>query len=307
MNSKPKKDVSENPKPDSAPPGRHRIKKLDVMVSEVIRETHDSATLVLFTGNDHLTYKPGHFLTIDPHQFPALERFIEYFEEIKGKKEPARAYSLTSAPHDKHLAITIKEEYYTSGITHYPPLLSPLLVWRTQPGTRMEVTGFGGPYVLPDDIETQTDHLIHICAGSGIVPNFSMLRHALTQQMNLRHTLIYGNRTYRDIIFRQALDELSREFSDRLTIVHALSRENDVSKYGPDFYRGRVDRSLIASMIEDPTAVRVFSCGPAVGRWEKMAAKESGLEPKPRFMESVSEALEEIGVPSENIRREKYG
>ncbi len=87
------------------------------MVSEVIRETHDSATLVLFTGNDRLDYKPGHFLTIDPHQFPALERFIDYFEEIKGKREPARAYSLTSAPRDKHLAITIKEEYYVSGFS----------------------------------------------------------------------------------------------------------------------------------------------------------------------------------------------
>ena len=199
----------------AAPPTRRkRTKQLEVMVAEVIRETPDTATLVLFTGNDHLEYQPGHFLTIQPHQFPALERFIEYFEELKGKREPARAYSIASAPHEGYLAITVKEEYYIPGVTPYPPLLSPLLVWRTLPGTRMKVTGFSGPYVLPEDIESRTDHLVHICAGSGIVPNVSIIKHALHSEKKLRHTLIYGNRTYGDIIFRRDLDELGRADAD---------------------------------------------------------------------------------------------
>ena len=51
-----------------APPAR-RIKELEVMVADVVVETPDTSTLVLFTGNDRLDYKAGHFLTIDPHQF----------------------------------------------------------------------------------------------------------------------------------------------------------------------------------------------------------------------------------------------
>jgi 3-ketosteroid 9alpha-monooxygenase subunit B len=43
--------------PETAP--RPRIKELEVMVAEVIRETADTATLVLFTGNDRLDYQPG--------------------------------------------------------------------------------------------------------------------------------------------------------------------------------------------------------------------------------------------------------
>ena len=70
---------------------RKRIKQLEVMVADTIRETHDTTTLVLFTGNDKLDYKPGHFLTIGPHQFAALERFTAYLEDVKGKKEPPRA------------------------------------------------------------------------------------------------------------------------------------------------------------------------------------------------------------------------
>ena len=77
------------------------------MVADVIVEARDTATLVLFTGNDHLDYQPGHFVTIWPHQFTALDRFIKYYEDIKGKKEPPRAYSLSSAPHEKYLAITV--------------------------------------------------------------------------------------------------------------------------------------------------------------------------------------------------------
>ena len=38
------------------------------------RAVYYAGTLVLFTGNDRLDYKAGHFLTIDPHQFEALDR-----------------------------------------------------------------------------------------------------------------------------------------------------------------------------------------------------------------------------------------
>src|SRR4029453_12210201 len=143
---------------------------------------------ILFTGNDRLEDHPGHFLTIDPHQFEALERFIAFLEDLKGKKEPPRAYSMCSAPHGRYLAITLKEERYVSGLTKFPPLLSPLLVKRTVKGMRLVVTGFTGPYTLPANITEQTDHIVHICAGSGSVPNLSILKFALDNHRSLRHT-----------------------------------------------------------------------------------------------------------------------
>ena len=36
--------------------------------------------------------------------------FVAFLEQQKGKKEPARAYSLCSAPHERYLAVTVKEE-----------------------------------------------------------------------------------------------------------------------------------------------------------------------------------------------------
>ena len=291
--------------PETAP--RPRIKKMEVIVAEVIREAADTTTLVLFTGNDHLDYQPGHFLTIEPQQFPALDRFCKYFEDLKGKKEPARAYSLSSAPHEQYLAVTVKEERYISGVTRYPPLLSPLLVWRTTPGTRMVVTGFGGPYVPPSDLDSRTDHVVHICAGSGVVPNFSILKHCLETDMKPRHTLICGNKTWDDIIFRRQLDELSARYPDRVKVVHALSRDPEAVRRAPNICAGRVSEALIREHIPDPTAVEVFTCGPGITKFDRQAAKERGEEPAPRFLETVLAGLEAIGVPRERVHRESYG
>jgi len=286
---------------------RPRIREFEAIVEEAIRETADTTTLVFFTGSERMEYEAGQFLTIRPHQFPALDRFVKFFEDAKGKREPARAYSMCSAPHDRRLAVTIKEELYISGATKYPPLMSPFLTYRVPPGTRMVLTGFGGPYVLPPDVESRTDRLIHVCAGSGIVPNMSIIRHCLETGMKLRHILIYGNKTWDDIIFRRQFEELAARHPGRLEIVHALSREADVARYGPNVRTGRVSEALLREHIPDPASAHVFTCGPGIGKFERQAAREKGEEPQPRFLETVLAGLKAIGVPRAHVHHEMYG
>ena len=287
--------------------GRKKVKELEVMVSDVIRETHDTTTLVLFTGNDRLLYEAGHFLSIDPHQFDGLQRWIDFLEDLKGRREVPRAYSLYSAPHEKYLAITIKEERYVSGQTKYPPLLSPLLVHRLSRGMRMTVIGFAGPYVLPKDIEARTDHLVHICAGSGSVPNLSILKHALATNMKLSHTFIYSNKTWDDIIYRDELARIERANPDQVKVIHFVTREPDAAKYGPNVHPGRITPAMLKKVVPDWSKVEIFTCGPAITKYDKLAAKEKGVEPAPRFLESVLASLAEIGVPKDKIHKESYG
>lgn len=289
-----------------APPSR-RIKELEVMVADVLIETPDTSTLVFFTGNDHLEYSAGHFLTIDPHQFEALERFTAFLEVLKGKREPPRAYSMCSAPHERYLAVTVKEEQYMSGSTKYPPLLSPMLVKRTVRGMRLVVTGFTGPYIMSPDIESQADHIVHICAGSGSVPNFSMLKYALVSYPRLRHTFIYSNKTWRDVIFRDALTELERRNPDRLRVIHTLTRERDVSLCGPLVRKGRISAAMLQDLVPDLSSCIVYVCGPGISKWDREAAKERGEAPVPRFLESVLADLKTLGVPNARIKRESYG
>jgi 3-ketosteroid 9alpha-monooxygenase subunit B len=286
---------------------RRRIKELEAMVAEVVVETHDTATIVLFTGNERLDYQAGHFLTIDPHQFEGLDRFTAFLEDMKGKKETPRAYSMSSAPHERYLAVTVKEERYTSGVTKFPPLLSPLLVRRLAKGTRLTITGFTGPYALRDEVAANNDYLVHICAGSGSVPNLSILKHALEQYEKLRHLFLYSNRTWADVIFRVQLDELSRQHPGRLTVVHALTREPNAPALGPSVRAGRVNLALLKEVLPKSSACHFFVCGPAISSWDRAAAKEKGLEPQPRFMESVLSSLAELGISTDRITRESYG
>jgi ferredoxin-NADP reductase len=288
-------------------PSSRRIKEMEVMVADVIIEAPDTTTLVLFTGNDRLEYLAGHFLTVDPHQFESLERFTAFLEDLKGKREPPRAYSMSSAPHERYLAVTVKEERYVSGTTRFPPLLSPLLVKRTLRGMRLVVTGFTGPYTLGPDIAAETDHIVHVCAGSGSVPNFSMLKFALAHHPALRHTFVYSNKKWDDVIFRDELTRLAAAHPDRLTLLHTLTREDDARLFGPSVRKGRVDRALLQQAIPDPTASLVYVCGPGISKFDLAAAKQAGTPPAPRFLESVLRDLKALGVPDGRIKREFYG
>jgi 3-ketosteroid 9alpha-monooxygenase subunit B len=284
-----------------------RIKELEVMVADVIVEAPDTTTLVLFTGNDRLEYSAGHFLTIDPHQFEALERFTSFLEDLKGRREPPRAYSMCSAPHERYLAVTVKEERYVSGLTKFPPLLSPMLTKRTTRGMRLVVTGFTGPYTLPPDIESKTNHIVHVCAGSGSVPNLSILKHALANHPALRHTFVYSNKTWRDIIFRDEFARLAAAHADRLTVIHTLTREEDASRFGPSVRKGRISAEILREAISDPAGSYVYVCGPGISHWDIVAAKAAGTKPEPRFLETALEQLRALGVPNDRIKRESYG
>lgn len=296
--------MSDQPRPEAP---RRRIRELEVMVAETVQETGDTTTLVLFTGNDRLEYQPGHFLTIDPHQFPQLERFTSFLEDQKGKRELPRAYSMSSAPDDRYLAITVKEEKYVRGMTKYPPLLSPLLVHRLPPGTRLLITGFTGPYVLPPDVENVTEHLVHVCAGSGIVPNYSIIKHCLRNHPKLRHTLIYSNKTWDDVIFRQQLAELAAHHPQQLRLVHSLTRDPLASSRGNNVRSGRLTQDLLREVIPAPDEVLVFCCGPGITKHDRDTAKAKGEVPAPRFLESALDGLKAIGVPNARVVRESYG
>ncbi len=194
-----------------------------------------------------------------------------------------------------------------SGLTKFPPLLSPLLTKRTTRGMRLVVTGFTGPYTLPADIESKANHIVHVCAGSGSVPNFSILKHALANHPTLRHTFVYSNKTWDDVIFRDALAQLASQHPDRLSVIHTLTREEDAARFGPSVRQGRITADILREAIPDPTGSVVYVCGPGISHWDVVAAKAAGTKPQARFLETVLDQLASIGVANDRIKRESYG
>jgi 3-ketosteroid 9alpha-monooxygenase subunit B len=284
---------------------RKRPEIFEVTLREVQFESPDTATLYL-DPHGKVDYRAGQYVAIAPHQFPELKPWISWLEEQKGRKEPVRQYSLSSAPHEPLLAITVKEEEYIPGKTKYPPLLSNLLVRGLHSGARFNVLGYSGPYVLPDDVDERTGLVVHLVAGSGAVPNFGILKDALHRDLRVRHIYVASNKTREDILFREPLAHLAERFPDRVKVVHSLTRDPEA---GDAFRHGRISQELLEEAI--PASERdtclVYACGPAILPWDRRAALEAGTSPTPRFMETVLGQLHAMGIHDKRIRRETYG
>lgn len=293
------------PRP-SEPRAKKKIREMAVHVTERIEETADTVTLVLACADPVPPYLPGQFVTLDPHQFPALADRVRRLEAEKGIREPPRAYSLTSTPDEPDLAITIKEEPVSD--PRYPPLLSPYLVRDVRPGDAFVVRGITGPYTLfPAALEADAATVVHLDAGSGIVPDFAILKWSLGRDLPLRHVLLYSNRTLDDVIFLRAIDALASRHPDRLTVRHAITRDPSAARARADVHPGRIDRGLIEATVEDPRSAWYMVCGPGITKWERKAAEARGETPAPRFVETMRAHLADLGVPQARIRTESYG
>jgi 3-ketosteroid 9alpha-monooxygenase subunit B len=277
--------------------------KFDSVVTDIIVETPDTITAVLDVGVP-VTYRAGQYVSIDPHQFPALGSMTRYLEHLKGRPEPPRAYSMCSSPQEPRIAITIKEEVY-DGQMAYPPLISGFLVHQLRAGDHLAVLGFAGGYVLPDNF--RAEHIVHLCAGSGSVPNVSILKDSLVRHPALRHTFLYSNKTAQDVIFRTALAQLAAAHPDNLKVIHTLTRESGVSSPHEDIRHGRITLDLLRETLDREPHSLVYACGPAVSVWERRAHVAHGTTPAPRFLETMQSYLSELEVARERVKIEAFG
>jgi 3-ketosteroid 9alpha-monooxygenase subunit B len=202
--------------------------------------------------------------------------------------------------------VTIKEEVFGPD-TKYPPLISGFLTYEVRAGDRMIVAGYTGAYALPDNIEARADHILHLCAGSGSVPNFSMIKDSLHRHARLRHTFVYSNKTWQDVIFRDELTRLQKAHRSRLRVIHALTRDQGPFPSDVDVRTGRVNAELLQDALGDRESTIIYACGPAITVWERRACAAEGRTPPPRFLESMVSQLTTLGVPREKIKLEAYG
>jgi ferredoxin-NADP reductase len=283
------------------------IRKYDAVIVDVVRRTHDASSVYFFVG-DTPTYKAGQFLSIDPHQFPELKRWIDYLELQKGKKEPIRSYSLQSAPGEKCIAICTKAEAYDPKVNKYPPLLSPLMASGSLKGREVVISGFTGAYTIDEGLDSQTDTIVHWVAGSGIVPNYGMLKDELRNNKNprIKHVMFDVNKTVGDIILHEQLRALAKAYPDRFTYVNLITRE-DPSYLGPNYFKGRPTAELLRRYVPNPATARHYACGAAITKYQREEARAKGTEPQPRFMESVEAILHECGVPKQFFKKEEFG
>ena len=155
------------------------------------------------------------------------------------------------------------------------------------PGDEIEVMTPQGRFGVRPDPGAARNYLA-VAAGSGITPILSLLRSILTREPQSRFALIYGNRTSKSIIFKEALEDLKDQFLGRLVVHHVLSREQqDI-----DLFNGRVDGQKIEPLLKSfaPASEidHAFLCGPGA------------------MIEEVKATLLHLGTPAANIHIEYF-
>jgi ring-1,2-phenylacetyl-CoA epoxidase subunit PaaE len=99
-----------------------------------------------------------------------------------------------------------------------------------------------------------------LAAGSGITPMMSIIASTLADVAGSEVLLVYGNRTSNDVMFLEELADLKNWFPGRLTLLHVLSGEPQLS----DLLTGRIDPDKIGTLLAGPAASieQWYLCGP---------------------------------------------
>jgi ring-1,2-phenylacetyl-CoA epoxidase subunit PaaE len=176
---------------------------------------------------------------------------------VPGEPEVRRSYSICSPPRElaERGVLRIGVRAVAGGA------FSAYAVDGLRPGDLVEVlpplghftTGFA-----PDRVR----HYGAIAAGSGITPVLSVVATALETEPGSRVTLVYANRYARSVMFADELADLKDRFTNRLHLVHVLSREPQAAA----LLSGRLDATRLAGiltgLVDAATVDEWFLCGP---------------------------------------------
>ena len=220
-------------------------------VKELKRETAKTVSIAFDIPESLMSdfkYDAGQYLTIKAN--------------VNGE-EIRRSYSISSYG-DEALQVSCKMIDGGKMSTH--------LVNNVGVGDALEVMPPMGNFT----VDSLDKPLVLFAAGSGVTPIFSILKKALKEGNN-NIKLFYGNRSDEEIIFKNQLESIRANHSDRLLVQQFLSSDGE-----------RLDSERTQSLVNGIGEAHYFICGP-----EGMIA-------------AVKEGLENSNVSSSNITIEYF-
>ncbi|BBZ36921.1 ferredoxin--NADP reductase [Mycolicibacterium confluentis] len=246
---------------------------VQLRVVSVTAET-DAAKSFRLRAPESLSYKPGQFLTIG---IPSDRGMV------------ARCYSMSSAPHEDDVTITVKRT--PQGFA------SNWLCDNVTVGDTLTALPPSGNFVPP----AQDADLLLFAAGSGITPVMSIAKYVL-MQTDRRVALFYANRDSAAVIFAEQLRAMSEDHPERLHIVHWLEELQSLPR--------TADLQRFASVYPHYFA---YTCGPEPFMNAVTDALHSLGFPSDRFKREVFLSLsgnpfeidEVVSGPGANLARVK--
>jgi len=207
-------------------------------IKNYIQETANAVSLIFDIPErlkDNFSFKAGQYVT--------LRTTIE-------AKEIRRSYSICSSPNSGELKVAIKR--VENGV------FSTYAISHLKTGDVIEVHEPEGKFILEP---TRSTNYLGIVAGSGITPVLSMIKTVLQLEPSSSFTLIYGNKSSDETMFKAELDALSLAYDTRFNLEYVFSRQHEE---GTLF--GRIDEGhtnyFIKNVYKNWSFKTAFLCGP---------------------------------------------
>ena len=231
-----------------------------VRLKERRSETADVVSFIFDLSGQPFEYRPGQFAFCE---LDALD-----FPDERGNR---RHFTISSSPTEKGIVMfttRMRGSGFKETLRHAP------LGYEISLGTPL------GNFVLP---EVEIRHHVFIAGGIGVTPYRSILRDALDAKKPIDALMLYFNRSSADIVFRQELEEISRQMPT-FSLVHVLSDSEPVWKGE----KGRLDEALLRKWVPNLDQQLFWMSGP------------------PPMVMAYKELIKQTGTKDESIRTDSF-
>jgi len=228
--------------------------KFETSVADIIPRTYNVKSFC-FARPGSLNFKAGQYMLVT----------------LKiGEQEARKPFSISSSPTEKDYI------EFTKKLTGHPfsDKLDALKL-----GDSVTVDAPFGNFTF----EGESARIGLLSGGVGITPLRSICKYSTDMKLNTKVTLLYGNRTEADIVFRQELEKMQRE-NNNLKVVFTLA-EPDANWEG---YTGNIDADMIKKEVTEYPEIMFYVCGP------------------PAMVQAMENLLKALGVPVGNVKKENF-
>ncbi|MFA6866471.1 MAG: iron-sulfur cluster-binding domain-containing protein [Clostridia bacterium] len=214
--------------------------------------------------------------------FNAVEKQASYFRagqylslafDIDGRIVK-RPYSIASSPNE-----ALKNEYRIAIKKVKEGYISNWATENLNIGDTIEASAPEGNFYYEPMRDNKT--IVGVAGGSGITPFLSLAKAIADKTEIVNLILLYGARTIKDLLFKDAFDKLANENSN-IKIVYVLSNEK-VDKYENGFITAELIKKYA------PSEFSIFLCGPSA------------------MYNFVGKEIDTLKIEKKNVRFELFG
>ncbi len=216
----------------------------------------------IFDKDKNFSFRPGQYMEWTlKHRSP----------DTRGNR---RYFTIASSPTENEIHLGVK--FYPEPSSFKNRLLALPI------GGEIIASQKSGDFVLPENREKG---LVFIAGGIGVTPFRSMIKYLLDKKEKRFITVLYSNKTIKDISYKEIFDRAQVELG--IKTIYAITEKGE-AVFGESMQRGSIDARMIQKEIPNYREKVFYISGP------------HGM------VDAFQTALKSIGVPRKNIKTDFF-